>query len=240
MEKETIRRSNIFDLKARLKRLAATALIFAAIGGVSSALRPVFAQGAAAAVEELPIPPGTDMFNLDLAQTIAFSQSKNFQVLGHSYFKGPWLTPSAQAAGLGAGLQTPRVHNGIAYLGGYPPTLFGVLVADVKNPRAMRVLSFIPCNAGTRCNYLRVNNDRNILVGAQDTNNANPNEPPAGQPLFRRGSHSMMCRSRRILSYSAFFRRSLTEVLTGSKLTIGTFTPVQRHPRASPEARMNW
>ena len=183
MEKETIRRSNIFDLKARLKRLAATALIFAAIGGVSSALRPVFAQGAAAAVEELPIPPGTDMFNLDLAQTIAFSQSKNFQVLGHSYFKGPWLTPSAQAAGLGAGLQTPRVHNGIAYLGGYPPTLFGVLVADVKNPRAMRVLSFIPCNAGTRCNYLRVNNDRNILVGTQDTNNANPNEPPAGQPV---------------------------------------------------------
>lgn len=46
------------------------------------------------------------------------------------YFKGPWLTPFAQQHGRGAGFNTPRVHNGVAYLGGYnsPPTLFGILI----------------------------------------------------------------------------------------------------------------
>ncbi len=139
--------------------------------------------GAGAQVPEAPTPPGVDMFDLNFGQTRAFSRSKNFKVLGHSYFKGPWLTPSAQFNGLGAGLQTPRVHNGIAYVGGYPPTLFGVLIADVSDPRDMQVLSFIPCNPGTRCNYLRVNNNKKILVGTQDTSSANPIQPPAGQPV---------------------------------------------------------
>src|SRR5262249_17460622 len=34
-----------------------------------------------------------------------------------------------------------------------------------------------------RCNYIRVNTNRKILVGTQDTNSANPNQPPAGQPV---------------------------------------------------------
>jgi len=125
------------------------------------------------------------VFNLNLGQTRAFSRSKNFEVVGHSYFKGPWLTPFARQNGLGAGFNTPRVHDGIAYLAGYnsPPTLFGVLLADVRDPTNMQVLSFIPCNPGTRCPYIRVNTNRQILVGTHDSNAANPTRPPPGQPV---------------------------------------------------------
>src|SRR6516162_6742706 len=155
-------------------------VILTVIAIVAFAPGTILAQGAGEEVEEPQIPPGIDVFNLNLAQTRQFSRSKNFEVLGHNYFRGPWLTPDAQAAGLGAGLQTPRVHNGIAYLGGYPPTLFGVIIADVRDPRHMHPLSFVPCNPGTRCNYLRVNDRRKILIGTQDTSSANPIQPPEG------------------------------------------------------------
>lgn len=137
------------------------------------------AQGAGAQVSEPPMPPGIDVFNLNLGQTKAFSRSMNFQVLGQSYFKGPWLTPSAQANGLGCGFNTPRVHNGIAYLGGYnsPPTCFGIVIADVSDPTDMKALSFIPCKSGTRCNYLRLDTERNILVFGNSRNAANPDQP---------------------------------------------------------------
>jgi hypothetical protein len=150
----------------------------------ATAPAPAGAQGAGVAVKEPSIPPGIDVFNLNLGQTRALSRSKNFEVIGHSYFKGPWLTPFAQQNGLGAGFNTPRVYNGIAYLGGYngPPTLFGVLLADVRDPEDMKVLSFIPCNPGTRCPYIRVNTNRHILVGTHDRNADNPTQPPAGQP----------------------------------------------------------
>jgi hypothetical protein len=103
----------------------------------------------------------------------------NFEVVGHSYFKGPWLTPFARQHGLGAGFNTLRVHDGILYGGGYggPPTLFGVLIADVRDPTNMQPLSFVPCNPGTRCVYIRVNNDKHILVAGHDTNNSNPTSP---------------------------------------------------------------
>lgn len=144
-----------------------------------------YGQGAGVEIKEPPIPPGIDVFNLNLGQTRAFSRSKNFEVVGHSYFKGPWLAPFAQANGLGTGFNTPRVHDGIAYLAGYnsPPTLFGVLLADVSDPTNMEVLSFIPCNPGTRCPYIRVNTKRHILVGTHDINAANPTQPPPGQPV---------------------------------------------------------
>src|SRR5262245_64243083 len=76
----------------------------------------VFAQGAGKEVKEKPIPPGLDVFNLNLGQWIAFSERKNFEVLGHSYFKGPWLSSSAQANGQGAGFDKPRVHYRLANL----------------------------------------------------------------------------------------------------------------------------
>ena len=51
---------------------------------------------------------------------------------------------------IGSGFNTVRVYDGIAYLGGYnsPPTLFGILIADVRDPKNIKPLSFIPCNPG--------------------------------------------------------------------------------------------
>src|SRR5436305_1269348 len=62
----------------------------------------------------VPNPETRDAFELDLAGTRALSQALNFEVVGHSYLRGPWLVPAAR----GVGINTPRVHNGIAYLGG--------------------------------------------------------------------------------------------------------------------------
>ena len=154
------------------------------IGAVLIGPPPVFGQGSGIEVEEKQLPPGKDVFNLDLSETEAFSSRENFEVVGHSYFKGPWLTPFAQENGLGAGFNTPRVHNGIALLGGYngPPTLFGILIADISNPKNMEPLSFIPCNPGTRCPYLRYSTNRQILVTTHDIDDANPTQPPPGEP----------------------------------------------------------
>src|SRR5437870_3373157 len=84
--------------------------------------------GGGAAIPEPILPTGLDVFDLSLEETRLYSRSLNFEVVGHSYFKGPWLTPFARQHGLGAGFNTPRVYDGIAYLAGYngPPTLFGV------------------------------------------------------------------------------------------------------------------
>lgn len=76
----------------------------------------------------------------------------------------------------------------MGYFAGYddPPTCFGVLIADVSSPGDMKVLRVIPCNPGTRCNYLRLNTRRQILVIGMDTNKANPNQP-AGNAVAQSG-----------------------------------------------------
>ena len=61
---------------------------------------PVFAQGAGEEVAEPTIPAGTDLFALNLAQTIALSARKNFEVVGHSYLKGEHLTQFAKDNGM--------------------------------------------------------------------------------------------------------------------------------------------
>lgn len=135
---------------------------------------------------EKRIPKGVDVFNLSLRGIKRYSATKNMQVLGHSYLRGPWLTPMAREKGLGAGFNGVRVHDGIAYLAGYDNpvgTVFGVLIADVRNPKRIRPLSFIPCNAGSRCPYLRLNVQKKILVFGNDSNKSNPIRPPAGQPV---------------------------------------------------------
>ena len=144
---------------------------------------PAGSQGTATQVETPPPPAG--VFNLTLQQTKAYSKSLNFEVVGHNYFKVEWRTPYAKLVGLGSGFNTPRVYDGIAYLGGYagPPTLYGVIVADVHDPENIKPLAFIPCNAGARCPYVRVNTKRQILVGTHDTNTDNPVQPPAGQAV---------------------------------------------------------
>ena len=136
--------------------------------------------GGGATIPPTKIPPTLAVFNLNQAQTKALSWSLNYEVVGHSYFKGPWLTPSAVANGQGAGFNTPRVYNGIGYFGGYPPTVFGILIANVSDPTNMQPMSFIPCNAGTRCPYLRVDPIKHVLVFGNDTNAQNPTRPPAG------------------------------------------------------------
>ena len=104
---------------------------------------------------------------------------KNFEIVGHSYFRGPWLTPGSP----GAGVNTLRICGNVAILGGYNPTVYGALIVDVSNPANMQVLSFIPGNPGTRTAYLRVDCGRKIPAIGHSNWPENPNKPPAGQPL---------------------------------------------------------
>jgi len=137
-----------------------------------------------AEVQEPFIPPKVDVFDLSLGMTRALSRTRNFKIVGHSYFKGPWNTDFAQTNGLGAGLTKVRVHDGIGYLAGYsgPPLTFGILIADVSDPKDMKALSFLPSKPGTRSPYMAVSNDRRILVFGNTRNAANPIVPPPGQP----------------------------------------------------------
>ena len=125
----------------------------------------------------VPNPGKVDMFQLnDLESYKKFSSVRNFEIMGHSYFRGPWLVPGAP----GAGFNTMRICGSIGYLGGYNPTLFGALVVDVSNPAKMEPLAFIPGNPGTRNAYLRVDCDRKILAIGQSASPENPNKPLGG------------------------------------------------------------
>jgi hypothetical protein len=149
---------------------------FALIGALAFS-SPGFAQQAAAPV---PNPGKLNMFQLnDLQAYRQFSQVKNFEIVGHSYFRGPWLAPGAP----GAGFNTMRICGNIALMSGYNPTLFGVLIVDVSNPESMQVLSFIPGNPGTRTAYLRADCERKVLAVGHGESAENPNKPQAGQPL---------------------------------------------------------
>ncbi len=147
------------------------------------------AQVVAPKVENVPIPAGVDVFNLNLAGIRTYSSVHNFEIVGHSYFKIEQRTPYAKAQGrpgpeLGSSFNTVRVYDGVGYLGGYsiPPILFGVVIADVRDPTDMKPLGFIPCNPGTRCGYLRVDRAKKLLIVGHDDNvRDNPIKPPAGE-----------------------------------------------------------
>jgi hypothetical protein len=147
------------------------------------------AQVVAPKVENVPIPAGVDVFDLDLEDIKKYSSVHGFEILGHSYFKVDQRTPYAKAEGragpqLGSGFNTVRIYDGIGYAAGYnsPSTLFGTLILDVRNPRDMKVLSFIPCNPGTRCGYIRVDRAKKLLiVGHDDSPRDNPTKSPAGE-----------------------------------------------------------
>src|SRR5947208_9040769 len=129
---------------------------------------PAGSQGTRTQAETPPPPAG--VFNLTLQQTKAYSKSLNFEVVGHNYFKVEWRTPYAKLVGLGSGFNTPRVYDGIAYLGGYagPPTLYGVIVADVRAPENIKPLARIPCNAGAGCPPDRAPTTQNRLSSTND------------------------------------------------------------------------
>src|SRR5262245_35620968 len=147
------------------------------------------AQVVAPRVENVIIPANVDPFKLSFEDFKKYSSAKNFELIGHTYFKIPERTPWAKGQGrpggeIGSGFNTVRVYDGIAYLGGYnsPPTLFGILIADVRDPKNIKPLSFIPCNPGTRCNYLRVNQKKKLLIFGHDYDpKGNPNRTSAGE-----------------------------------------------------------
>jgi hypothetical protein len=146
------------------------------------------AQVFAPEVQNVAIPAGIDAFDLSLDQVRQFSSVQNFEILGHEYFKIDQRTPWAKAQGragneIGSGFNTVRVYDGIAYLAGYnfPSSLYGILIADVRDPEHMKPLSFIPCNPGARCTYLRVNRAKKILIFDHDTDKDNPVRPPKGE-----------------------------------------------------------
>src|SRR5262245_16780549 len=169
--------------RSAIAKLGCAALALAAPAAAAHA------QVVAQQVENVPMPASVDVFNLGFDEIKRYSSVKDFEILGHSYFKVSERTPYAKAQGrsgpeLGSGFNTVRVYDGIAYLGGYtsPPTLFAVLIADVRDPRNIKVLSAIPCHPGTRCGYLRVNRAKKILVIGHDSDpRGNPNQPPAGE-----------------------------------------------------------
>lgn len=138
---------------------------------------------AASAQQAAPVianPTGRDMFQLnDLDSYRQFSSVHNFQIVGHSYLRGPWVTPGAP----GAGFNTLRICGSVAYLAGYNPTVFGVLIVDVSDPVRMEPLSFIPGNPGTRNAYLRVDCGRKILAIGQSAWPDNPKQPAAGESV---------------------------------------------------------
>src|SRR5437870_7937987 len=149
----------------------------------------VCAQVLAPKVQTPVIPANVDAFNLSFEDFKKYSTTKGFDLVGQSYFKVPERTPWAKAQGrpgpeVGSGFNTVRVYDGIAYLAGYnsPPALFGILIVDVHDPKNMKPLSFIPCNPGTRCNYLRVNREKKILVFSHDNDaRVSPVKPPPGE-----------------------------------------------------------
>jgi hypothetical protein len=157
-------------IKRRLLWAIASGLLMATAAG-----EPALAQQA---VEEVPNPKKLDMFQLnDLESYRLFSQVKNFEIVGHSYFRGPWVVPGSS----GAGVNTLRICGDIAYLAGYNPTLFGVLLVDISDPADMQALSFIPANPGMRSAYLRVDCGKKILAMAHSVSAENPNKPTTGQ-----------------------------------------------------------
>jgi hypothetical protein len=148
-----------------LKRAIAAALL--ALGALAPS---VHGQEAA---KPVPNPAGRDMFQLnDLESYKQFSQVKGFEIVGHSYFRGPWVVPG----GPGMGINTLRICGKTAYLAGYNPTVFGALIVDISNPARMEPLAFVPGNPGTRSAYLRVDCDRKVMALGHSTSPENPNK----------------------------------------------------------------
>jgi hypothetical protein len=132
---------------------------------------------------------GDDAYSLDLDGIRKYSAMERFEVVGHSYLKVDARTDWAKGKGragpeLGSGFNSVVVYDDVAYLAGYsyPPTIFGILLVDVRDPKDIKELSFIPCQPGTRCTYLRVNPERKILLFGNDPDPTNPTKPRSGTP----------------------------------------------------------
>jgi len=156
-----------------LTRLVSVVLL----GLIATVAVPPRASQAQQAAPVIPNPDKRDMFQLnDLDNYRQLSSVKNFEIVGHSYFRGPWVVPGAP----GAGFNTVRICGTTAYMAGYNPTVFGALIVDVADPARMEPIAFIPGNPGTRNAYLRVDCGRKILALGHSTSAENPNKPTGG------------------------------------------------------------
>src|SRR5262245_19401515 len=105
-------------------------LAIASAGWLMMAFAALASAQFAPRVESSAIPPNVNPFNLSFEDIKKYSSMKNFELVGHSYFKIPERTAFAKAEGragpeTGSAFNTVRVYDGIAYLAGYngPPTL---------------------------------------------------------------------------------------------------------------------
>src|SRR6516164_10841277 len=175
-------------------RIGLAILVGIATATALSAASPQDEEWQSAQILGVP-PAGADMFQLnDLEAFRRYSRVKNFEIVGHSYLRGPWVNPAF--AYVGMAMNTMRVCDSkVAYLAGYNPIVFGVLIVDVSNPADMKPLSFIPAHPGMKTTYLRVSCARQILAfdqsGEQPNNltgvravSSNPSKPKPGEPLM--------------------------------------------------------
>src|SRR5437899_831087 len=103
------------------RRLAGFMELLGLFGLMALLATAASAQVLAPKVENVDIPTGVDRFGLSFEDYKKYSAVKNFEILGHSYFKIPERTPFAKGQGrpggeTGSGFNTVRVYDGIAYL----------------------------------------------------------------------------------------------------------------------------
>src|SRR5262249_40851670 len=87
------------------------ACVVRAFAGIASA------QVVAPRVENVQIPTNVDPFNLSFEEFKKYSSARNFELIGHTYFKIPERTPWAKGQGrpgaeLGSGFNGVRGHYG--------------------------------------------------------------------------------------------------------------------------------
>ena len=101
--------------------------------------------------------------------------SRNITFVGHS-----------DQGGRSDGVQV-MVHRGYAYIG--QTFSNGITILDVRDPRDMKVLSFVPCNPGTRCGYIRVDRAKKLQSMMDQAGIDDPYQrltaPPANSKLKR-------------------------------------------------------
>ena len=78
-------------------------ILFAAaalVGGIAPGPAQSDEEWQSSQVLEVP-PSGGDMFQLnDLASFKKYSRVKNFEIVGHSYLRGPWINPAFANVGM--------------------------------------------------------------------------------------------------------------------------------------------
>ena len=88
--------------------------------------------------------------------------------------------------------------------------------------------------SGTRCNYLRVNREKKILIFGHDADpRGNPNKVPAGEATRVGHRRSTTCRTRATRRSSPSFRRRRTARCTASMPTTATSMPARQFSTTS-------